>query len=70
MSKPGAGGWVPSKATVTAIGAAGVTFGALAPVFPSAIPGPLGVALGAVCGAIAGGLVYFATKSAGPRKAD
>lgn len=64
---PGAGGWTPSKATVNAIGAAGVMFGAMVPVLPAAIPGRVGIALGASCGAIAGGLVYFATKSAGPR---
>lgn len=66
-SKPGAGGWTPSSATVYAIGAVGVTFGAMAPVFPATIPGPLGICLGAACGAVAGGCVYFAAKSAGPR---
>ena len=65
--KPGAGGWTPSAGTVVLIGAIGVTFGAMAPVFQATVPGPLGVALGAGCGAIAGGCVYFAAKSAGPR---
>ena len=64
---PGAGGWVPSQATVVAIGAVSITFGAMAPVFPPLVGGPLGVALGAACGAIAGGCAYFAAKSAGPR---
>lgn len=66
-SPAGAGGWLPSASTVYAIGALGVALGGAVPVIPSLIPGRLGVALAGLCGAIGGGLVYFATKSAGPR---
>lgn len=66
----GAGGWTPSVATVAAIGGVGLVFGGMAPVLPQVIPGPLGIALGALCGAIAGGIVFFAAKSAGPRKGE
>lgn len=68
ISRPGAGGWTPSKATVRAIGAVGITFGAMTPVFPATLPAPLGIILGALCGAVSGGCVYFAALSAGPRK--
>ncbi len=67
-SPPGAGGWTPSMATVYAIGGIGTTFGAAGPVLKDAVPGTLGVALAGLCGAIAAGLIFFAMKSAGPRK--
>jgi hypothetical protein len=57
--KPGAGGWLPSPATVAAIGGLGVTLGALTPVLP--------LPWNCISGAIGGGLVFFAAKSAGPR---
>ncbi len=69
VSPPGAGGWTPSDGAVRAIGAIGITCGAMAPVLTTQLAAPLGVILGALCGAICGGCTYFAAKSAGPRRA-
>ncbi len=58
-ASPGAGGWVPSQVQTAAIGALGVGCGALVTVLP--------VPWNTIVGALGGGLVYFAVRSAGPR---
>lgn len=67
-SKPAAGGWTPTPAQRAISVAAASALGALAVSLPAAVPGKWGVALSAVCAALALGLgTLLGLSSAGPR---